>query len=140
MRRAGAIRLFCLLGASWFIESVGLFLISPFAPGRCMLVSVSKRVVQAVSGLILLLATLAPMAELFDHWDKANGPDTELRVTIVFVSAGVALTLTHLVRQSGVVDAAVRPLQSRVALRYHSRTSAVQTSAPTASPPIPLRI
>lgn len=105
-----------------------------------MLVSVSKRLLQAVSGLILLLATLAPMAELFDHWDKPSGPDTELRVTIVFVSAGVALTLTHLVRKSGVVDATAQPVAVGATVNCRIRTTAVQKAAPTASPPIPLRI
>lgn len=100
----------------------------------------SKRLLQTVSGLILLLATLAPMAELFDHWDKPNGPDSEIRVTIVFVSVGVVLTLTHLVRQSGGSDDATRPVPAGAAVSYRSRTIAAQTAAPTASPPIPLRI
>lgn len=60
-----------------------------------------RRVFQFVAGLVLIFATLTPLANCFDTWDKNQPPanDTELQVTALVVFAGFALVLPKLVRR-----------------------------------------
>lgn len=55
---------------------------------------------QLVSALVLIFATLTPLINCFDSWDKNQPPinDTELQVTALFIGAGFVLVLPKLVR------------------------------------------
>lgn len=61
----------------------------------------SRRVFQFVAGLVLIFATLTPLANCFDTWDKAQPPanDTELSLTALSVFAGFIVVLPKLVRR-----------------------------------------
>jgi hypothetical protein len=60
----------------------------------------SRRLFQFVVTIILAAATLTPLLEAFDHWDKTPGPDsdTEIHVTAWFVGLGVALVVARALR------------------------------------------
>src|SRR6266851_5640130 len=60
----------------------------------------SRRLFQIVVAIILAAATLTPLLEAFDRWDKNPGPDsdTEIHVTAWFVGLGVALVVARALR------------------------------------------
>ncbi len=60
----------------------------------------SRRLFQIVVAIILAAATLTPLLETFDRWDKNPGPnsDTEIHVTAWFVGLGVALVVARALR------------------------------------------
>jgi|SRR5258708_3590421 hypothetical protein len=60
----------------------------------------SRRLLQIVVAIILAAATLTPLLEAFDRWDKNPGPnsDTEIHVTAWFVGLGVALVVARALR------------------------------------------
>jgi hypothetical protein len=60
----------------------------------------SRRLFQIVLAIILAAATLTPLLEAFDRWDKNPGPDsdTEIHVTAWFVGLGVALVVARALR------------------------------------------
>ena len=60
----------------------------------------SRRLFQIVVAIILAAATLTPLLETFDRWDKNTGPDsdTEIHVTAWFVGLGVALVVARALR------------------------------------------
>lgn len=103
----------------------------------------SRRVFQLVAALVLLFATLTPLINCFDTWDKGQPPanDTELQVTAFFIGAGFVLVLPKLVRR--LVIPAIRtqlaPRPFRLGLSLFCSDWANPEPAP--SPPlIPLRI
>jgi hypothetical protein len=102
-----------------------------------------RRISQLATVLIVLLATLTPLANCFDTWDKNPNPakDTEMRLAAWFAGAGFVLAMARLVRlvapaarngrlASSVRRVAARPLQLDV-------SSPVPTGSP---PPLALRI
>lgn len=104
--------------------------------------NVARCVFQLVAGLVLILATLTPLANCFDSWDKRQPPvnDTEFQLTALYVFAGFAMVLPKFLRKfSNRAIALARMLQ-------FSRPVALSCSdwvkpEPSASPPlIPLRI
>ncbi|MDX6456697.1 MAG: hypothetical protein QOE55_394 [Acidobacteriaceae bacterium] len=60
----------------------------------------SRRLFQFVVVVILAAATLTPLLETFDRWDRSAGPDsdTEIHVTAWFVGLGVALVVARALR------------------------------------------
>jgi hypothetical protein len=108
-----------------------------------ILVSVARRIFQLAAGLVLMLVTLTPLAECFDHWDKNVVPanDTELNITAWFVGVGIVVTLARLLRYiPALAFSKRRPDPSFQALPAW-RSGASDRPASTASPPlVPLRI
>ena len=108
-----------------------------------MLRAVSRRVYQFAGTLILLLATLTPLMECFDRWDRNPGPanDTEIHLTAWFVGVGVVLTLVKLLRHVPVLAVAHAPRHTSFQLPA-SRLIDIECPTPTGSPPplLPLRI
>lgn len=109
-----------------------------------ILKSVAGRLFKIAAGLVLILATLTPVMELFDHWDGNAAPinDTELNVTAWFVGVGIVLSLSKLLRYIPVLVGPKRQAhQSLEAPRPLPRTDEKNCPAATGSPPlIPLRI
>ncbi|MHB1960593.1 MAG: hypothetical protein ACYCO5_16385 [Acidobacteriaceae bacterium] len=108
-----------------------------------MLRLVARRIFQLAAGLVLILVTLTPLAESFDHWDKHVVPanDTELNITAWFVGVGIAVALAKLLRYVPTLAASNRsPGRPRLAPAA-LRAVAAERPASTASPPlVPLRI
>ena len=104
----------------------------------------ARRLFQLAASLVLVLATLTPLMELFDHWDKNVVPanDTELRVTALFICAGLVLTVAKLLRYVPTVAAPKRPSGELSQTPPALRLDETGGPAPTGSPPslIPLRI
>ena len=103
----------------------------------------ARRIFQFAAGLVLILVTLTPLAESFDHWDKHVVPanDTELNITAWFVGVGIAVALAKLLRYVPTLASSKR----RPGLPHASlaclRAVAAERPASTASPPlVPLRI
>ena len=95
--------------------------------------------------VVLLLATLTPLANCFDTWDKgpaaAPANDTELHLTALFVGAGFVLVLPKLVRRFRIVAGCAGWVATHSASSLGEFTLARSRPAPSASPPaIPLRI
>jgi hypothetical protein len=105
--------------------------------------SVARRIFQLAAGLVLILVTLTPLAESFDHWDKHVVPanDTELNITAWFVGVGIAVALAKLLRYVPTLAfSSRRPGRPRLAPTA-LRAVAADRPASTASPPlVPLRI
>lgn len=101
--------------------------------------SVSKRYLQLLAVVVLLFATLTPLANCFDTWDKgpaaAPANDTELHVTALFVGAGVLLVLPKLVRPFLLVAATVGKADQPSARFIHCFSFHGATPVPSASPP-----
>jgi hypothetical protein len=103
---------------------------------------VSRRILHLVAAAVLIVATLTPLANCFDTWDKGQPPvnDTELKVTVLFIGAGFILVLPKLVRRfliTAVCLQTARPSSFGVA-RLCAHWARPE---PSASPPcIPLRI
>lgn len=107
-----------------------------------MLESVARRLFQLAAGLVLVMATLTPLAECFDHWDNKSLPanDTELSTTAWFVGVGIVLTLSKLLRY---VPVLARSSKRSSDLHQAPRELRPDNNplVPTGSPPlIPLRI
>jgi hypothetical protein len=111
---------------------------------RAILRPMSRRILQLAAGIVLILATLTPLAELFDRWDARDtvpANDTELNIVAWFAGAGLVLILAKQLRN------APAPAATK---RCFSRANQTQTvlqpgeeprPTSTASPPlIPLRI
>lgn len=104
---------------------------------------VRHRAFQFVAGLVLIFATLTPLVNCFDSWDKGQPPanDTELQVTALFLGAGFVLVLPQLV--PWLFDRTVRREQAPTMASDRAAPLAAHASRPVPSvspPPIPLRI
>ena len=99
---------------------------------------VARRIFQLAAGLVLILITLTPLMESFDHWDKNVVPsnDTELNITAWFVAAGLVVALAELLRLAPAPTAlklrSIRTVRSGSVLP----TGANDRPASTASPPL----
>jgi hypothetical protein len=103
----------------------------------------SRRVFQIVVAIILAAATLTPLLETFDRWDKNPGPDsdTEIHVTAWFVGLGVALVVARALRYVPTLAKIGRQFRaSQTCTAFVSRER--PRFEPDVSPPplIPLRI
>jgi hypothetical protein len=110
-------------------------------PNASNLEAVVRRSLQFAIAFVLTIAVLAPMAELFDHWDKGVVPanDTELCVTATCAFAGLIVTIALTVRPATVP--AANTFRERMRTRQPQGTRAVMLVVPAASPPtVPLRI
>jgi hypothetical protein len=103
----------------------------------------SRRLFQFVVVVILATATLTPLLETIDRWDKNVSPDsdTEIHVTAWFVGLGVALVVARALRYIpalATIGRQVRSSQSCNAFVSKNRPR----FEPDVSPPplIPLRI
>ena len=108
-----------------------------------ILKAVARRIFQLAAGLVLILVTLTPLAEGFDHWDKSVVPanDTELNITAWLVGVGVVLALAKLLRYVPTLVASNRRPGRLPMSPAGLRVGANHRPASTASPPlIPLRI
>ena len=105
--------------------------------------AVRHRIYCLATLVIVLFATLSPLANCFDTWDKNPAPasDTEMHVAAWFAGAGFVLVMAKLVRvtpsssHKGRLPGRVR----RVPVVVQPDES--RSPIPTASPPLlPLRI
>ncbi|HEY4045339.1 MAG TPA: hypothetical protein VGM27_00615 [Acidobacteriaceae bacterium] len=104
----------------------------------------TRRWFRLVLAIVTLVSALEPLVEIFDWWDKTPGPwdDSELRITLLFIGIGIALSLALLQRLA--TEACFRlglfgflPFQRRSGLC----SAALKPVACTCSPPLsPLRI
>lgn len=103
----------------------------------------TRRIFQLAVGCVLIFATLTPLANVFDTWDRGQPPanDTELRVAAWFAGAGLVMVVASLLRYG--------PAPDRVPWGSHGTTQPApvlrsvpgELPHPTASPPlVPLRI
>ena len=103
----------------------------------------SRRVFQCIAGLVLVFATLTPLANCFDTWDRNQPPvnDTELRVTVLFVVAAFVQALPRLVRKFLIFSIDLRWISRLLPSVVALSCSGWVRPEPTASPPlISLRI
>lgn len=103
----------------------------------------SRRVFQLVAALVLIFATLTPLINCFDTWDKGQPPanDTELQVTALFIGAGFVLVLPKLVRRFVIPAIRVQLTPRLFCLGISLPCSGWASPEQAASPPlIPLRI
>lgn len=103
----------------------------------------ARRIFQLAAGLILLLVTLTPLAECFDHWDKHVVPanDTELSLTMWFAGAGMVLVLAKLLQYVPALAASTGNAGELCMAGAPLQAFARKRPASTAGPPlIPLRI
>jgi hypothetical protein len=103
----------------------------------------SRRLFQIVVAIILAAATLTPLLETFDRWDKSPGPgsDTEIHVTAWFIGLGVALVVARALRYVPTLAKIGRRIRaSQTCTAFVSRER--PRLEPDVSPPplIPLRI
>lgn len=115
-----------------------------FAPSASILGRVVRRIVQIAVAAVLLLATLTPLLELCDSWDRGVVPanDTELTVTATFSCIGLLATITMLARwKPGAVRTENRSFDS-LSPRQPEHPTTTEPIEPTGSPPLllPLRI
>ena len=105
---------------------------------------VSRRIFQAAAVVVMLFATLTPLANCFDTWDKNPAPanDTEMHLAAWFAGAGIVLVMTKAVRIVPVPAKNTRRMRLPRAIAPGDRiASSGDSPLPTASPPlIPLRI
>lgn len=93
--------------------------------------------------LVLLFATLTPLANCFDTWDKNPAPanDTEMHLAAWFAGAGIVLVLAKTLRPVPVQTRRGAPMRSNRILARADRGCAGVLPESTDSPPlIPLRI
>lgn len=106
--------------------------------------SVSRRLFQLVAGIVLILATLTPLMECFDRWDKHPVPssDTEIHLTAWFVGVGIVLSLAKLLRHVPVLVNTMRRSDQFLHAWPSLRQAESDPLETTGSPPplIPLRI
>lgn len=103
----------------------------------------ARRIFQFAAGLLLILVTLTPLAESFDHWDKHVVPanDTELNITAWFVGVGIAVALAKLLRYVPALTSSKRRPGPFLQSPPFLPAGANDRPASTASPPlVPLRI
>lgn len=103
----------------------------------------ARRIFQFAAGIVLILATLTPLAEYFDHWDKHVVPanDTELNITAWFVGVGIVVTLARLLRYVPALASSKRRPGPSIQSPPLLPAGASHRPASTASPPlVPLRI
>lgn len=108
-----------------------------------MLNSVSKRIFQFAAALVLLFATLTPLANCFDTWDKNPAPanDTELHLAAWFAGAGLVLVIAKTTRTVPVPAKTPHHMRlSRAAAPTDGRVLDVLPEPTASPPPIPLRI
>jgi hypothetical protein len=105
-------------------------------------VGVSRRIFQCVAAMVLFFATLTPLPNCFDTWDKdppAN--DTELHLTALFAGVGFVLVLPKLVRRFLIPEIRAQLTAFPSCLGMALFCSGLARPDPTASPPLtPLRI
>ncbi|HEV2278085.1 MAG TPA: hypothetical protein VGS02_07905 [Acidobacteriaceae bacterium] len=105
--------------------------------------TVSNRMFQVAAALVLLFATLTPLANCFDTWDKNPAPanDTEMHLAAWFAGAGLVLVIARTTRAMPVPAKTPHRIRlSRAAAPADGRLLDVLPES-TASPPlIPLRI
>jgi hypothetical protein len=104
---------------------------------------VSRRLFHFVAGIVVILATLTPLMECFDKWDKSPSPtsDTEIHLTAWFVGVGIVLTLAKLLRYVPKLERAYRRSNLILLFWQGLRQGKDDRLEPTGSPPItPLRI
>lgn len=98
---------------------------------------------QVAAALVLLFATLTPLANCFDTWDKNPAPanDTEMHLAAWFAGAGLVLVIARTTRAMPVPAKTPHRIRlSRAAAPADGRLLDVLPES-TASPPlIPLRI
>ncbi|HUX43219.1 MAG TPA: hypothetical protein VMV57_00575 [Terracidiphilus sp.] len=103
----------------------------------------ARRIFQLVAGLVLIFATLTPLANCFDTWDRYSVPanDTEVHVAAWFACAGFLMAMGKLMRYRPAFAGAARRsgdgMQAERALRPVAEGRPESTSSP---PLIPLRI
>ncbi|HEY4050603.1 MAG TPA: hypothetical protein VGM27_27370 [Acidobacteriaceae bacterium] len=103
----------------------------------------SRRLFELAAGIVLILATLTPLMECFDRWDKNPTPasDTEIHFTAWFVGVGIVLTLAKLVRYLPAFVGLSRRSEPILLVWQALRHGGDAHLEPTGSPPlIPLRI
>ncbi len=108
-------------------------------PARLSSKTVARRLFQLAAGLVLILATLTPLMELFDHWDGNVAPinDTELNVAAWFVGVGVVLTLSKLMRYiPALAGSRIQPRHRLRAPRALRTADENKRPAATGSPPL----
>lgn len=103
-----------------------------------------RRLLQFAAILLIALASLTPLLELFDHWDGRHtipANDTELRVTTVAALGGLLFATARLMRLL-ISRRAPRPRLPRpTPVRVTVGSLFASQPAPAASPPlVPLRI
>lgn len=105
--------------------------------------TVPKRIFQFAVALVLLFATLTPLANCFDTWDKNPAPanDTEMHLAAWFAGAGLVLVIAETTRTVPVpAKTPQRVRLFRAAAPTNGRVVDVLPES-TASPPLlPLRI
>ncbi len=105
---------------------------------RAILGSVARRIFQVAAGFVLVMVTLTPLAECFDHWDKNVVPsnDTELNITASLIAVGLIGVVAKLLRYTPALPAS--KLQRVCCLHNASLlpTGANDRPASTASPPL----
>ncbi len=99
---------------------------------------VARRIFQLAAGVVLILVTLTPLAECFDHWDRHVVPanDTELNISTWFVGVGIAVALAKLLRYVPALASSKRHPGRRHASAACLRVIAIDRPASTASPPL----
>lgn len=103
----------------------------------------ARRLFQFVAFLVLIFATLTPLANCFDTWDKNQPPanDTELQLTAFYVIAGFALVLPKLVRHFFIPPVRLQQTTPPTRPVFALSCSDWYSPDPTSSPPlVPLRI
>lgn len=101
------------------------------------------RVFQFAAVFVLLFATLTPLANCFDTWDKNPAPanDTEMHLAAWFAGAGIVLVITKTQRVVPAPSRSGRQMRSPRLVARADRNALDGLPEPTASPPlIPLRI
>ncbi|MFP5230967.1 MAG: hypothetical protein ACLGXA_25405 [Acidobacteriota bacterium] len=102
-----------------------------------------RRISQLAAIVVVLFATLTPLANCFDTWDKNPAPssDTEMHLAAWFAGAGFVLVMARLVRlvPSLLQSGRLARRAQRIAMRVQPMESG--SPQPTVSPPlVPLRI
>lgn len=102
-----------------------------------------RRLLQCAAFLVLIFATVTPVVNCFDTWDKGQAPanDTELQVTALFIGAGFVLVLPKLVRRFRIaavrLQRAAAPVVATGEIVSPYRTRPEPSASP---PPVPLRV
>ena len=105
--------------------------------------TVSNRIFQLAAALVLLFATLTPLANCFDTWDKNPAPanDTEMHLAAWFAGAGLVLVIAKTTRIVSVPAKTPHRIHlSRAAAPADGRVLDLLPESTASPPPIPLRI
>lgn len=101
------------------------------------------RIVQLATVAIVLFATLTPLANCFDTWDKNPNPaqDTEMHLAAWFAGAGFVLAMAKLARLVAPVARRGRLARCMQRMAAPLLPEESRCPVPTGSPPLlPLRI